>query len=452
MMIIDFMGRIKFWFVFVLVCAYQVGFAQTKNFSTFEEITNNKVQVYDINSVADVIAKNVFVKDGEKLKSLPKNKLNLSAWDILVNTKTECFNGEKYFRFDVESLGATYYIKIKKQTLPILNCFVNRTYYEDRYNQIAEDYKYYDFESKAYGQPDTTRTNVLYRKYLSVVWLGVDFRENTPENYTFKFKIGDEEPKEIIPSIAEKQIDNVFVTSQDVRRYERKFNTILEKEKEEKLRIKKEAERLVDNTLLLGYISQSQTIPNIDYDSAVVSKVTMEKDSVVAVYYCNDAFDEGFVEGYYKMHRVRIPLDYISFIDEVQFSKIKERGYEGLEERQNLAWDYTCEHTSDEDSFAGMNTAIVLAGSKDNKSSQGGKAKTHTSSSNRYSGVADGTSYSDEEVFGSSSDVVYICTGPYAEKFHSYPSCRGLNRCSGRVVARKYKDIKRIYSPCRICN
>lgn len=29
---------------------------------------------------------------------------------------------------------------------------------------------------------------------------------------------------------------------------------------------------------------------------------------------------------------------------------------------------------------------------------------------------------------------VYICTGPYATKYHSTPECKGLNRCSGAYL------------------
>ena len=433
----------KILFFLVLVCVGQICFAQTKGFSSFEEVTNNKVQVCNINSVAEIIEKNIFRKEGDRLKGVSKKQLNLSSWGLLVNTKTECYNGEKYFRFDVDGMNVTYFIKIKKQTLPLLAVFVNRTYFEDKYNSISDEYKFYDLDSKEYELPDTTKEKTIYRKFLPITWLGMEFSENAVEKYQFKFRIGNGKPIDVLPTVLENQIDKVFVTDLDVRHYKRKYNEILVKEEAERQQKIKEANKIVDNTLLLGYMSQNLTIPNIDYDSTVVKEVVMEKDSVIAVYYCSDSYDEGFVEGYYKMHRIRIPLTCINFSDNTQLAKITKRGFDGLEDRQNIAWDYTCDHTSDEDSFAGMNTAVAITVSK------GSKVQGERRSSGHVRGIVG--SY-ENEYAGASSETVYICTGPYAEKYHSYPSCRGLNRCSGRVVAQKYSKIKRMYSPCRICN
>lgn len=47
---------------------------------------------------------------------------------------------------------------------------------------------------------------------------------------------------------------------------------------------------------------------------------------------------------------------------------------------------------------------------------------------------------------------VYICTGPYATKYHSTPECKGLNRCSGDVVKMSMDKAKESgYTACKIC-
>ena len=47
---------------------------------------------------------------------------------------------------------------------------------------------------------------------------------------------------------------------------------------------------------------------------------------------------------------------------------------------------------------------------------------------------------------------VYICTGEYSKKYHSSPSCRGLNRCS-RSIERISKSSAEAMgrTPCSIC-
>lgn len=57
-----------------------------------------------------------------------------------------------------------------------------------------------------------------------------------------------------------------------------------------------------------------------------------------------------------------------------------------------------------------------------------------------------------QETIHKDSVTVYICTGPKATKYHSRSNCRGLNRCSGEVVAIPMDKAQRKgYSPCRIC-
>ncbi len=48
--------------------------------------------------------------------------------------------------------------------------------------------------------------------------------------------------------------------------------------------------------------------------------------------------------------------------------------------------------------------------------------------------------------------MVYICTGPYAKVYHSSPSCRGLNRCSGDVRTIRLKSAQNMgRKACKIC-
>ena len=50
------------------------------------------------------------------------------------------------------------------------------------------------------------------------------------------------------------------------------------------------------------------------------------------------------------------------------------------------------------------------------------------------------------------SQTVYYCTGPKAKRFHKSPYCKGLNKCSGRIVkCSKEEAKKKGFSPCRIC-
>lgn len=47
---------------------------------------------------------------------------------------------------------------------------------------------------------------------------------------------------------------------------------------------------------------------------------------------------------------------------------------------------------------------------------------------------------------------VYICTGPKAKAYHKTDRCRGLNRCSGKVVSVSLEKAKQMgRRPCGIC-
>lgn len=51
-----------------------------------------------------------------------------------------------------------------------------------------------------------------------------------------------------------------------------------------------------------------------------------------------------------------------------------------------------------------------------------------------------------------STAQVYICTGEYSKKYHSFPSCRGLNRCSGSIKRINKSSAEAIgRTPCSIC-
>lgn len=53
-----------------------------------------------------------------------------------------------------------------------------------------------------------------------------------------------------------------------------------------------------------------------------------------------------------------------------------------------------------------------------------------------------------------SPTYVYVCTGPYADKYHSRPNCSGLNRCSGEVVKITLAEAKKGQwkLPCQKCH
>ena len=48
--------------------------------------------------------------------------------------------------------------------------------------------------------------------------------------------------------------------------------------------------------------------------------------------------------------------------------------------------------------------------------------------------------------------IVYICTGSKAYTYHKTNRCRGLNRCSGNVVAVSLSKAKQMdRRPCKLC-
>ena len=49
-------------------------------------------------------------------------------------------------------------------------------------------------------------------------------------------------------------------------------------------------------------------------------------------------------------------------------------------------------------------------------------------------------------------EKVYICTGKSAKRYHRTSNCRGLNRCSGKIVSiSKSAAEKGNRTPCKIC-
>ena len=50
------------------------------------------------------------------------------------------------------------------------------------------------------------------------------------------------------------------------------------------------------------------------------------------------------------------------------------------------------------------------------------------------------------------SKTVYYCTGPNAKKYHSSSHCRGLRKCSCKIVkCSKSEALKKGFRPCKIC-
>lgn len=48
-------------------------------------------------------------------------------------------------------------------------------------------------------------------------------------------------------------------------------------------------------------------------------------------------------------------------------------------------------------------------------------------------------------------DIVYICTGHYAQCYHSDSICKGLNTCNGDIIAIPLDKASKNYRPCKIC-
>jgi hypothetical protein len=49
-------------------------------------------------------------------------------------------------------------------------------------------------------------------------------------------------------------------------------------------------------------------------------------------------------------------------------------------------------------------------------------------------------------------DIVYVCTGGSARRYHNEPDCRGLSRCRGDIEEMSVEDAESEgKTPCRIC-
>lgn len=47
---------------------------------------------------------------------------------------------------------------------------------------------------------------------------------------------------------------------------------------------------------------------------------------------------------------------------------------------------------------------------------------------------------------------VYICTGPKSKRYHATSKCRGLERCSGEIIAVSISDAQVTgKTPCKMC-
>lgn len=49
-------------------------------------------------------------------------------------------------------------------------------------------------------------------------------------------------------------------------------------------------------------------------------------------------------------------------------------------------------------------------------------------------------------------NIVYVCTGAHATKYHKHKNCKGLRNCKGKVVAVSINDaVTDGRTPCKIC-
>ena len=66
--------------------------------------------------------------------------------------------------------------------------------------------------------------------------------------------------------------------------------------------------------------------------------------------------------------------------------------------------------------------------------------------------VSGGENHSNAYVVEAKSQTVYYCTGPNAKKYHSTSRCRGLRKCSCRIVkCSKSEAQNKGFRPCKIC-
>jgi hypothetical protein len=53
----------------------------------------------------------------------------------------------------------------------------------------------------------------------------------------------------------------------------------------------------------------------------------------------------------------------------------------------------------------------------------------------------------------SKQEVVYVCTGGYATKYHRNKKCKGLDNCKGRIIEiPKSEAMKKGRTPCKLCH
>lgn len=54
--------------------------------------------------------------------------------------------------------------------------------------------------------------------------------------------------------------------------------------------------------------------------------------------------------------------------------------------------------------------------------------------------------------FNNIHSVVYVCTGPKAEVYHSRPNCKGLSRCSGTIKKMSLSEARaNKRRACKLC-
>ena len=66
--------------------------------------------------------------------------------------------------------------------------------------------------------------------------------------------------------------------------------------------------------------------------------------------------------------------------------------------------------------------------------------------------VSAGENQNTAHVVEAKSQTVYYCTGPNAKKYHSTSRCRGLRKCSCRIVKCSESEAQnKGFRPCKIC-
>lgn len=63
-----------------------------------------------------------------------------------------------------------------------------------------------------------------------------------------------------------------------------------------------------------------------------------------------------------------------------------------------------------------------------------------------------GSSASSGTAVGKSENIVYVCTGKSAKKYHKSSRCKGLRNCKGDIVKIERSRAEAMgKTPCRIC-